>query len=119
MKTHKEFVTVTHVIRTEKRACSFGEMHKVSIYAEKHLTLTEMIRINDVLGYGDSERENPVYVDRQGRLYDTRIPVDYYGSKWYVRRDDNSGWSTRPIRGIKIRYDDVDSDDPATWPSVG
>ncbi len=117
---HREFVVVTHVIRTEQRACSFGEMHEVSIYAEKNLMLTEMIRITEPLGYGDSVRENPVYSDRQGRLYDTYIPVDYYGFKRYVRRDDKTHWDTRPIRGIKVRYDDVDSsNDPATWPSVG
>ena len=101
-------VTVHRVIGMEERECSLGETHKVSIYAEKHLWLTDETRINDVTsGYSDSVRVNPVYRDGQGRRYDTYYAVDYYAVVSYVRRTDNTRWDTRHIPTPNERYDEV------------
>ncbi len=113
-------VKVQHVLETVSRTCNLGCEHNVTVYAEKVLHLTDLVRINEIVGgYSDNERENPVYEDAQGRLYDRYISVDYYAHTRYVRRDDRTHWQTRiPLPKPCIRYDDT-TDDPATWPSVG
>jgi len=102
-------VIVRRVVGTEERECSLGETHTVSVYAEKSLDLTDEIRINEVKGgYSDSERENPVYQDNQGRLYDTYYAVDYYAVVRYVRRDDGTQWRTGAhVPTPNKRYDEV------------
>ena len=102
-------VTVRRVIGIEGRVCSLGVGHKVQVYAEKHLTLTDEIRINETEnGYSDSVRENPVYRDTQGRLYDTYYAVDYYAVVRYVRRDDGTQWrSGAHIPTPNERFDEV------------
>jgi len=100
-------VTVRRVVGTEERECSLGEKHTVSIYAEKLLDLTDEIRINEIEGgYSDSVRENPVYRDDQGRLYDTYYAIDYYAKVRYVRREDRLHWTTGSIPAPCIRWDD-------------
>ena len=102
-------VIVRRVVGTEERECSLGETHTVSVYAEKSLDLTDEIRINEVKGgYSDSERENPVYRDAQGRMYDTAYADDFYAVVRYIRREDRTEWRS----GMHIptpceRYDEV------------
>lgn len=113
-------VKVKHVLEVVKRTCDLGCEHKVTVYAEKTLHLTDLVRINEIVGgYSDSERENPVYEDAQGRLYDRYTPVDYYSGVRFVRRDDKTHWRNMAVLRPCIRYDDTTGDDPATWPSVG
>jgi hypothetical protein len=102
-------VTVRRVIGVEGRVCSLGEAHKVSIYAEKNLWLTDEIRINEVMGgYSDSQRENPVYRDAQDRRYDTVYAVDYYAVVRYIRREDKTEWrSGMHIDTPNERFDEV------------
>ncbi len=101
-------VTVRCIVAHEERECSLGEKHTVAIYAEKRLDLTNEVRINETTeAYSDSERENPVYRDVQGRLYDTYVSVDYYSNKRYVRRGDRTTCSTMNILAPCVRVDKV------------
>ena len=111
--------TVYHVLRKDVRTCSLGEQHAVTVYAEKVIAQTDEVRINEVKGgYSDTRRENPVWVDAQGRLYDTYYAVDYPSGVRYVRRDDTTSWSGRKPYGLAERYDETESG-PDTWPNVG
>lgn len=103
MGTYPQFVTVYRVLRRVDVTCSLGITHKLSIYAEKHLRLTDEVRINyaRVRGYSDSEYSNPIYVDTQGRRYNTSMPVDFHGTRQYVDPDSNY-WQARKPEGIRV-----------------
>jgi hypothetical protein len=103
-----ERVTVYTRLGEMHRECSLHTDHVLLLYGEKHLTLTDEVRVNQIKGgYSDTERENPVYRDAQGRLYDCHYSVDYYASTHYRRRDDGSSWTTAKMPNGH-RYDKVE-----------
>lgn len=95
-------IIVYRVLGRYKPLCNFGYFHEVPVYAEKRLVLIDEVRISDGKGYSDSRKENPIYVDRQGRKYNSYCSVDYYSNVSY--QDPNGNWwsSTPPIRGIRV-----------------
>lgn len=106
---HPEHITVYRVIGAQERTCSLGQRHKVRVYLEKHLTLTDRVRINPnaggVLSYSDTERINPIYEDAQGRSWNRYASVDYSGNITFVGPDDNH-WTKHKPEGV--RYDQAE-----------
>lgn len=97
-------VTVYRVVATEDRVCSLGFIHRVPVYYQKFLTITSRVRINPnsggCLSYTDTVHVNPIYEDAQGRDWNVRYPVDYFGGPTYIG-PDGEGWTTRkPEDGV-------------------
>lgn len=98
---------VRQIIDTVTVECSLGHKHTYIVYAEKILSRTDEVREKEgPYGYSDSERSNPIYIDAQGRLYDSYTSVDYYANTRYVRRDDKSHWLTSKVQD-GVRFDKV------------
>ena len=52
-------------------------------------------------GYSDAEYLNPIYVDTQGRKYNTAMAVDFHATRRYTDPDGNT-WVARKPEGIRI-----------------
>jgi len=86
-------ITVYRVIDTELVVCSLSETHEVKLVARKFLGPVVAERSHDN-GYGwQLER---VRLDAQGREYESRSPIDFYGSTSWWRAVDKVHWDSRP-----------------------
>lgn len=103
MSTYPQFVVVYRVVGWSDEVCDLGMSHKLAIYTEKFLRFTGDLRINEarVRGYSDALVANPVYVDTQGRLYDTYMAVDFHATRRYQDKDGNT-WVARKPEGLRI-----------------
>jgi hypothetical protein len=106
MGTYPQFVTVYRVLDLRKLECNLRHEHEIPVYAEKHLRLIAEVRINPNSGgqksYSDTSLENPVYVDTQGRRYNSYVSVDYYSSVSYKDSDGVFWMSGKPRDGIRV-----------------
>lgn len=103
MSTYPQFVTVYRVVGWSDEVCNFGMKHKLAVYAQKSLRLTTEVRINHARqrGYSDAAESNPIYVDTQGRKYNTAMAVDFHATRRYIDPDSNS-WVAQKPEGIRI-----------------
>ena len=111
MSTYPQFVTVYRVLGWSDEVCNLGFNHKIAVYAQKALRLTDEVRINHarIRGYSDSEYSNPIYVDTQGRKYNTAMAVDFHATRNYIDPDSNY-WTARKPEGIRIdQYQEQES----------
>lgn len=97
-------VTVYRTLEIREVHCDAGFTHAVPVYAEKHLYLTDEVRINETVGgYSDTERENPVYRDAEGRRWERYVSVDFSGNISY-HGPDAALWESYPPRN-GVRFD--------------
>lgn len=103
MGTYPQFVTIYRVVGWSDEVCNLGFNHKIAVYAQKSLRLTDEVRINHALmrGYSDAEVVNPIYVDTQGRRYNTAMAVDFHATRNYIDPDGNY-WVARKPDGIRV-----------------
>jgi hypothetical protein len=103
MSTYPQFVTVYRVVGWSDEVCSLGMRHKLAVYAQKALRLTDKVRVNHALprGYSDAELVNPIYVDTQGRIYNTYMAVDFHATRRYEDKDGNT-WVARKPEGLRV-----------------
>jgi hypothetical protein len=103
MSDWAQFVTVYRVVGWSDEVCNLGKSHKLAIYAEKHLRFTKDVRTNTakVRGYSDAELMNPIYVDTQGRIYNTFMAVDFHATRRYEDKDGNT-WVARKPEGMRV-----------------
>jgi hypothetical protein len=103
MSTYPQFVTVYRVVGWSDEVCNLGKSHKLAVYAQKALRLTDEVRINNarMRGYSDAELLNPIYVDTQGRKYNTYMAVDFHATRRYEDPDGNT-WVARKPEGMRV-----------------
>lgn len=103
MSTYPQFVVAYRVVGWSDEVCSLGFKHKLAVYTEKFLRFTGEVRINHALqrGYSDASESNPIYVDTQGRKYNTAMAVDFHATRRYIDPDGNS-WVAQKPEGIRI-----------------
>ncbi len=106
MSIYPQFVTVYRVLGFHTFECDLGHKHETPIYAEKHLRLIAEVRINPDSGgqknYSDTSFENPIYVDTQGRRYNSYVSVDYYSSVSYKDSEGFFWMPGKPRDGVRV-----------------
>ena len=72
--------------------CDHGTKHPVVYVEVRELEKTDKTR---EYNNGYYKREEPLWKDRLGRLYESHPPIDFHGSTAYVRDDDKAMFSNR------------------------
>lgn len=76
-------ILVWRLVATHPHTCDMGKAHEVGTWLSKRLRRIGAYKMDN----GYEQRLMPVYVDRQGRVYQTYIDSDYFATVRYHELD--------------------------------